>query len=401
MKPLPLAGIRVLDLTNVIAGPLASYQLALMGADVIKIEVPEVGDLSRKMGADAAAGRKGMGTSYLAFNANKKSVVLNLKDKRGKDVFRRLSATADVVLENFRPGAMTRLGLSAESLLKLNPRLIYCAVSGFGQTGPLSERASYDQIIQGYAGLMSLTGDADTAPMKAGLVVCDTTAAITAAFAIAATLVRRNATGAGEIIDVSMLDCALASMSSWVISNYLNAGYAPGPIGNHSQTSAPSGTFRTGNGPLNIVNNEQKQFAATCDVLGLPALKDDPRFRERDDRMRNQVVLRSILEDHLATDTAAAWEAKLVAAGVPAGPVYTIPQIAEHPQMRERGQLQTVHVPALDRDVRVVGAGYRLGGQAVPVTAPPPSLGEHTRAVLGEAGFSAAEIEALAAGGVI
>jgi CoA:oxalate CoA-transferase len=401
MKPLPLAGIRVLDLTNVIAGPLASYQLALMGADVIKIEVPEVGDLSRKMGADAAAGRKGMGTSYLAFNANKKSVVLNLKDKRGKDVFRRLSATADVVLENFRPGAMTRLGLSAESLLKLNPRLIYCAVSGFGQTGPLSERASYDQIIQGYAGLMSLTGDADTAPMKAGLVVCDTTAAITAAFAIAATLVRRNATGAGEIIDVSMLDCALASMSSWVISNYLNAGYAPGPIGNHSQTSAPSGTFRTGNGPLNIVNNEQKQFAATCDVLGLPALKDDPRFRERDDRMRNQVVLRSILEDHLATDTAAAWEAKLVAAGVPAGPVYTIPQIAEHPQMRERGQLQTVHVPALDRDVRVVGAGYRLGGQAVPVTAPPPSLGEHTRAVLGEAGFSAAEIEALAEGGVI
>jgi len=401
MKTLPLAGIRVLDLTNVIAGPLASYQLALMGAEVIKIEVPGIGDLSRKMGADVAAGKLGMGTSYLAFNANKKSVALNLKHAAGKDVFRRLASTVDVVLENFRPGAMARLGLSAESLLKLNPRLIYCAVSGFGQTGPLSERASYDQIIQGYAGLMSLTGDAETAPMKAGLVVCDTTAAITAAFAIAASLVRRGGTGEGEIIDVSMLDCALASMSAWVISNYLNAGYQPGPIGNHSQTSAPSGTFQTGDGPLNIVNNEQRQFAATCDALGLPALKDDPRFRERDDRMRNQPLLRSILEAHLATDTAAAWEAKLVAAGVPAGPVYTVPQIAEHAQMRERGQLQTVHVPALDRDVRVVGAGFQLGGRALPVTAPPPALGEHSRTVLAEAGFSAAEIAALADEGVI
>lgn len=401
VKKLPLAGIRVLDLSNVIAGPLASYQLALMGAEVIKIEVPGSGDLSRKMGADLAAGRKGMGTSYLAFNANKKSLTLNLKSPAGKEVFRRLAATADVVLENFRPGAMARLDLSAESLLALNPRLIYCAVSGFGQTGPLSEQASYDQIIQGYAGLMAMTGEPETAPVKAGLVVCDTTAAITAAFAIAASLVRRNATGEGEIIDVSMLDCALASMSSWVISNYLNAGYEPGPIGNHSQTSAPSGTFLTQDGPLNIVNNEQKQFAATCDALGLPALRDDPRFRERDDRMQNQPLLRSILEAHLATDTAAAWEAKLIAAGVPAGPVYTVKQIAEHPQMRDRGQLQTVHVPALDRDVQVVGAGYRLSGNAIPVTAPPPSLGEHSRAVLADAGFSDFEINALADEGVI
>lgn len=392
---LPLSGIKVLDLTNVIAGPLASYQLALMGAEVIKVEVPGVGDLSRKMGADRDAGRRQMGTSYLAFNANKKSIALNLKSDAGKDVFRRLAKDADVVLENFRPGAMERLGLSAESLRALNPRLIYCAVSGFGQTGPLSQQASYDQIIQGYCGLMALTGEPETAPVKAGLVVCDTTAAITAAFAIAAALVRRNATGEGETIDVSMLDCALSSMTSWVISNYLNGGYEARPIGNHSQTSAPSGTFSTGDGPLNIVNNEQKQWQATCDALGLEALKTDPRFAERDDRMRNQAELRALLEDHLASDTAAAWEAKLIAHGVPAGPVLTAAQIAVHPQMRERGQLQTVFAPGLGRDVQIVGAGYQLGGRPVPITAPPPVLGQDTEAVLRAAGYSDAGIAAL------
>ncbi len=398
---LPLTGIRVLDLSNVIAGPLASYQLALMGAEVIKVEVPGIGDLSRKMGADLAAGRQQMGTSFLAFNSNKKSLSLNLKSDKGKDVFRTLVKGADVVLENFRPGAMARLGLSAETLREVNPRLIYCAVSGFGQTGPLAQRASYDQIIQGYCGLMNLTGDAETAPVKAGLVVCDTTAAITAAFAIASALVRRASTGEGETIDVSMLDSSLGSIGAWVISNYLNAGNVPKPIGNHSQTSAPSGTFRTGDGPLNIVNNEQKQFAATCDALGLPELKTDPRFAERDDRMKNQKVLQGILEAHLAGDTAAAWEEKLIAHGVPAGPVYTVPQIAEHAQMRERGQLQRVHVPRLERDVQVVGAGYKLGGKAVPITAPPPALGEHTDAVLRAAGYSDADIETLRADGVI
>ena len=400
MRPL-LHGVRVLDLTNVIAGPLASYQLALLGAEVIKVEVPGIGDLSRKMGADAELGRRQMGASYLAMNSGKKSITLNLKSGRGKDVFRRLVADADVVLENFRPGAMERLGLGAAALRAVNARLIYCAVSGFGQTGPLAQRASYDQIIQGYCGLMSLTGDADTAPMRAGLVVCDTTAAITAAFAIAAALFRRAATGEGEVIDVAMLDCALGSMTSWMVSNYLNAGHVPHPLGNHSHTSAPSGTFRTGDGVINLVNNEQKQFEATCDALEMPELKTDLRFRGRDDRMRNQKELQAVLEARLAQAGSAEWEARLSAAGVPVGPVLTVPQIAEHEQLRARGLVQSVHAPSIGRDIQVAGLGFHLGGQPVPVATPPPTLGEHTEEVLHHVGYSPADIAALRAEGVI
>jgi len=400
MTPL-LAGVRVLDLTNVIAGPLASYQLALLGAEVIKVEVPGIGDLSRKMGADADLGKRQMGASYLAMNSGKKSITLNLKHARGKDLFRRLVADADVVLENFRPGTMDKLGLGAEALRAINQRLIYCAVSGFGQTGPLAQRASYDQIIQGYCGLMSLTGDADTAPMRAGLVVCDTTAAITAAFAIAAALFRRASTGEGEVIDVSMLDCALGSMASWIISNHLNAGHEPHPLGNHSHTSAPSGTFRTKDGVINLVNNEQKQFEATCDALDMPELKTDLRFIGRDERMRNQKVLQSVLEARLAQATSAEWEERLSAAGVPVGPVLTVPQIAAHEQLRARGVAHSVPAPAIEREVQVVGLGFHLGGRPVEITAPPPVLGEHTDDVLRGIGCSDADLAALREDGAI
>lgn len=397
----PFDGVRVLDLTNVIAGPLASYQLALLGAEVIKIEVPGIGDLARKMGADPALGQHQMGASYLAMNAGKKSITLNLKTDQGKALFRRLVGTADVVLENFRPGAMARLGLSAEALRALNPRLIYCAVSGFGQTGPLAERASYDQIIQGYCGLMSVTGDADTAPQRAGMVVCDTTAAITAAFAIAAALFRRANTGEGEVIDVSMLDSSLASLTSWMMSNYLNAGYVPKPLGNHSHTSAPSGTFRTKDGVINLVNNEQKQFAATCEALGMPELMRDARFAGRDDRMRNQAALQQVLEARLAEATSAEWEQRLSASGVPVGPVLSVPEIARQPHVAARGVVKRVHVPALDRDVQVVGAGFQLGGEPIVPDAPPPTLGEHTEMVLRDLGYDGTDLERLRGDGVI
>lgn len=399
---LPLSTVRVLDLTNIIAGPLCSHQLAMLGAEVIKIEVPVTGDLARKMGADPVLGEKLMGASFLALNAGKKSLTLNLKHARGKDVFKRLVRDADVVLENFRPGTMKNLGLDYPALKAINPGVVYCAVSGFGQEGPLAQRPSYDQIIQGFSGIMSLTGDEKTAPTRAGYVVCDTMAAMTAAFAVAAALFRRHSTGEGEMIDVSMLDSSLATMAAWVVSNYLNAGKVPVPMGNENHTASPSGTFRTGSGLLNIVNNEQKQFEGLCDIIGRPELKTDPRFSERYARIRNRAELRAVLEDALQAKSAAEWDRLFSEAGVPAGPILTVPEILAHPQVESRGLIKRFgKVAGLDRDIAVPRVGFHLASGRPDVDAPPPRLGQHTDAVLEAAGYTKDEIAGLRRDGVI
>lgn len=399
---LPLSGVRVLDLTNIIAGPLCSYQLVMLGAAVVKIEVPGTGDLSRKMGADPGLGEKQMGASFLALNAGKQSLTLDLKRARGKEVFKRLVRDADVVLENFRPGTMKKLGLDYPVLKALNPGLVYCAVSGFGQEGPLAQRPSYDQIIQGFSGVMSLTGDEKSAPMRAGYVVCDTMAAMTAAFAVAAALYRRRATGEGEMIDVSMLDSSLSTMAAWPVSNYLNAGKAPVPMGNESHSASPSGTYRTGDGLLNIVNNEQKQYEKLCDVVGRPEWKTDARFAGRDARLRNRVELRALLEDALRAKSAAEWERLFNDAGVPAGPILNVPEILAHPQIEGRGLIKRFgKVEALGRELSVTRLGFRLASGEPDVGAPPPRLGQHTDAVLEAAGYTRDEIAALRREGVI
>ena len=242
-----LEGVRVLDLTNVLAGPFCCYQLAQLGAEVIKVEVPGSGDLARQLGADPELNARLMGASFLAQNAGKRSVTINLKIPAGKEVFRRLATTADVIVENFRPGVMDRLDLGYQALKRLKLSLIYCAISGFGKDGPLKDNPAYDQIVQGLSGVMSVTGDKQSAPLRVGFPVADTIGGITAAFAIAAALFRRNRTGVGECIDVSMLEATLVSMG-WAVSNWLIAAIPPEPLGNENMTASPSGTFKTGAG---------------------------------------------------------------------------------------------------------------------------------------------------------
>jgi crotonobetainyl-CoA:carnitine CoA-transferase CaiB-like acyl-CoA transferase len=400
--PLPLDGVRVLDLTNVIAGPLASYQLAMLGAEVIKIEVPGQGDLARIMGADPALSEMSMGASFCAMNAGKKSVTVNLKSPQGLALFLDLVKDADAVMENFRPGIMKKLGADYDVLKKVNPRLVYCAVSGFGQEGPLSARPSYDQIIQGFSGIMSLTGDPEGEPTRAGYVVCDSIAAMTAAFAMVAALYRQQKTGQGEMIDVSMLDVSLSTMAAWPVSNYLNGSHAPKRMGNHNPAACPSGTFKTAKGSLNIVNNEQHQFERLCDTLGLEEYKTDPRFRDRANRARNRDVLHPMIVQALSKKTAAEWEILFDKAGVPAGPILTVPEILEHPQVKGRQLIKRFdNVHGTGRDISVTRLGFRLAGRQPDVSTPPPKLGQDTSDILGSLGYTKDEIDLFRRDGAI
>lgn len=391
----PLGGIRVLDLTNVLAGPYCCYQLALMGADVLKVERPGSGDLARSLGADPDRNRVGMGISFLAQNGGKKSVTLDLKAPRGKELLKRLVRSYDVLVENFRPGVMDRLGLGYEVLRAENPRLIYCAISGFGQYGPRRDDPAYDQIVQGFTGVMSITGAPDTAPYRVGYPLADTIGGMTAAFAVAAAL---NASPRGGFIDVSMSEAVLSSMG-WVVSNYLIGGVIPAAHGNENTTSAPSGTFRTADHPLNIAANRDEQWQALARHLGREDLLDKPDYRTREDRKRNRQALTAELESVLRTRKAETWAGGLNAIGVPAGPVLTVQQALADPQIAGRGLIGETSLG--DSVLHLAGSPVVLNGTRPHPAVPPPALGADNAEIWRALGLSEAEIEDLKQEGVI
>ena len=394
-----LEGIKVLDLTNVLSGPFTTLHLALLGAEVIKVENPKDGDLARKLGIVPGLNKKLMGTSFLAQNCNKKSITLNTKSTEGKELFRKLVKDADVVVENFRPGVMDRLGLGYKSLAEINPKLIYCAISGFGQTGPDALKPAYDQIIQGLSGEMAVNGDERLNPLRTGFPVCDTVGGLNAAFAVMAALFHRERTGQGQSIDVALLDSIMPLMG-WVAANLLIGGEQPVLMGNDNFTAAPSGTFRTQDGHINIAANKQEQWEAVCDVLEVPELKADPRFQERDTRKKNRKILTPLLEAKLAQKPTGFWVRELNAKDVPSGEILDLETALRQPQIQHRGVLRKVDVAGVG-PIEVFGMTALFEKTPGSVDAPPPGLGEHNAEVYGLLGLGESELAELKTKGVI
>ena len=400
MTPLgALTGVRVLDLTNVLSGPFCTLHLALLGAEVVKVENPKAGDLARVLGNVPKLNKMLMGTSFLAQNANKRSLTLNLKAEEGKDVFKKLVAKADVVVENFRPDVMPRLGLGYPVLAGINPRLVYCGISGFGQTGPDADKPAYDQIIQGLSGVMDVNGDERLHPLRAGFPLCDTVGGLNAAFAILAALYHRERTGEGQMIDVALIDSIMPLMG-WVAANLLIGGQAPIPMGNDNFTAAPSGTFRTLDGHVNIAANKQEQWEALAEVVGVPELKTDPRFAERDQRKKNRRALTPLLEARLKQQPTAHWVEALNARDVPSGDILSLGCALTQPQVAHRGALQTVEVEGVGA-LKLFGLTAKLSKTPGAIDSPPPRLGAHTEEILTGLGYAKADVAAFREKGIV
>ena len=394
----PFEGIRVLDFTRYYAGPFAAWQLALLGADVIKIEPPG-GEEIRGSQTHPEWGRQGMAPNFVAINCNKRSLTLDLTKPEAVEVVRRLARDADVVVENFRPGVMTRFGLGWDTLSTLNPRLIYCAVSGFGQTGPERGTAAFDGKIQAMSGIMSITGAPEHGPMRAGFPICDMIGGMTGAFGLASALFQRERTGRGQMVDVAMLDSALNFLAPMVAEATM-AGHRAEQMGNLSVTrKATADLFRCGSGWLMLAALTERQYANLMRALGRADVLDDPRFADWNTRAEHRAALRAVIESALADGDPKDWDARLTAADVPCSVVWHVDEIIEHAAVQHRGLLQNVDT-ALG-PMRLAGAGFTLSDGKADITRGAPRAGEHADEVLRGAGYTDDQIAALRRDGVV
>lgn len=393
-----LKGTRVLDLTRVLAGPFCTLQLADLGAEVVKVENPRGGDDSRFFGPFI----EGQSAYFLSLNRNKKSITLNLKDPRGRDLLRQLAASFDILVENFRPGTMERLGLGYETLRKDNPRLVYAAISGFGATGPDRQRPAYDIVIQGRGGLMSVTGEENGAPTRVGASISDITAGLFTLSAILAAYIEVLKTGRGNRIDISMLDCQVAILEN-AIARYEVSGEVPGPIGNRHPSITPFATFRTADGYIIIAAANNKLWKGLCEVLACPALATDPRFAENALRTANWKDLEEVLVPLVAEKKSAQWLALLEEKGIPCGLVQNVAQLFDDPQVLARNMLRTLPVSeGSQQTMRVAGIPYHFATPPRHHLHPAPTLGQHTEEILElYAGFSPETLNELSQEGVI
>jgi crotonobetainyl-CoA:carnitine CoA-transferase CaiB-like acyl-CoA transferase len=395
----PFAGIRIIDFTRYVAGPFGTYQFALLGADVIKIEPKAGDDMRRSSPVKWEGSAQGLGPSFLGINSNKRSIALDLAKPQAVAIVKRLAESADIVWENFRPGVMDRFGLGYDTLRALNPRLIYCAVSGFGQNGPERGTAAFDGKLQAMSGIMSITGHEDKGPTRAGFALCDTIGAMTAAFGVASALHQRNRTGQGQFVDVAMLDASLSFLSGQ-IAEYTVTGHIHRQFGNLSSTGKVTGNrFKAGEGDLMLAVMTEKQFAALMRGIGRADALDDSRFADWPSRAQNEPALRAIIEEALASDSATNWEKRLTEADVPCAAIWAISEIVHHPQLAHRHVLQ--NVSASYGNFTLIGSGFRLAeGGTGGIDRPPPLIGEHTEEILREAGYRDAEIAAFQHEGV-
>lgn len=385
----PLNGLRVLDLSHALAGPMCTYQLQLLGADVIKVERPG-GDAFRNY--TEHSGASGMSGPFVAVNGGKRSIVLDLTDPLGAEAVRRLASTADVVVENFRPGVARSLNVDHDTLRALDPRLIYCSITGFGQAGPLHQRPAYDHIVQAMSGMMSVNGVPGGDPTRVGLPVADVFAGYVGAYAVLAALVQRTSTGLGQHVDVSMLDASMVLMAPFFAGFYLN-GTVPQRTGNKGfRLVASSDTYATSDGFLAIGANHQAQFERLCEVLGAPELPRDSRFTDHVARVRHAEDLHDALAALIGKRKARELEDALTAREVPAARVRDIAETAGEPHVRDRGNLLDVALASAGDQTSVVGTGFLAESMAIEVRAPVPRLGEHTTEILREIGLAEADV---------